>query len=191
MGMYLKHNCTGTNDCSSLPSGVGRRADKLRLTMRSRQRIRLRQRAPASSLSGSTHTNHQPPFSHLIEQATRGGKRLAGEQIFLKEHAKRLHGVLIKGGKKPRQRRAMGQVVAAKEGHIWSSERSELLVNGQQGGFPRKNRADQDRDEIFTTGFTKKLEDPVLWVHHTAREPEYSHAKILLDFLQRRSQRGS
>lgn len=42
----------------------------------------------------------------------------------------------------------MRQAVAAKKRHIWSGERSQPLVEGQQRWFARQNVADQHDNEI-------------------------------------------
>lgn len=81
--MRLKHNSTGTNDFSSLASGVARRADLIKPAMRNRQRIRLRQRALTSSSSGPINIGDEPLHPLPVEQATWRGKRLAGQQIDL------------------------------------------------------------------------------------------------------------
>jgi hypothetical protein len=102
--MCLKHHSTSTNHLSSLAALVAWRADLIKPTMRSRQGVCLRQGALTSRSPGSIHINHQPLVSHPIEQAARGGKRLAGEQVLLKKRSQGFYGRLIKGSEKAGER---------------------------------------------------------------------------------------
>jgi len=148
MGMRLKHNRSGTNHFSPLPSVIARRADSLKPAVGSRQRIGLRQCSLTSRLPGSIHIDYQPLLARPIEEAARRRKRLTSKQILVKERAERFHTALIKSRKKARQGCAMRQAVTAEEGHIGSGERGEPFVKGKQGWFPRQGVADQDGDKI-------------------------------------------
>ncbi|HKV60213.1 MAG TPA: hypothetical protein VJO32_18125 [Ktedonobacteraceae bacterium] len=137
MGMCLKHNSTGANDFSSLPSGVAWRADLIKSAMRSRQRIRLRQRALTSSLSGPINIDHDPLPTGSVKQAKWRGKRRSCKQILLKDRAERFYCWLIQCRQKTGQSRAMRQPVSAKQGHERRGPWSEPFVKGQQRRFTR------------------------------------------------------
>jgi hypothetical protein len=106
-------------------------------------------------LSSPIYIDHEPGCSRSVKQATGGGKRLANQHILLKARSQSFYGDLIKGGEKPRKRRAVGQVIATKQSHEWFSKRHHSVVKGQQCGLTRKSVANEYRDEIDHVVVTK------------------------------------
>ncbi len=81
------------------------------------QRLGLGKRTLAGYRPRSIYIDEQRGLPCSIRQAAWGCKRLAIEQILLKERTQCFHGGLIEGSKKAGKCRAMGQEVATKEGH--------------------------------------------------------------------------
>src|SRR5947209_3378624 len=99
------------------------------------QRLHLWERSLTGCLFGSIHIHHDPLLTQTIAQAAWRGERLAGHKIFLEERAQCLHRHLIKGGKKAREGRARGQVMATKERHKGARKGLESLIKGFEGGL--------------------------------------------------------
>src|SRR5258708_18452960 len=98
--------------------------------MRGRKTPLLRERALASGLFGGIDIHDTPAVSLSVRHPPRRGKRRSGHQIGEKERAQRLHARLIQGRQKPRKRRTIRQITAAKEGHKGARERQTSLVKG-------------------------------------------------------------
>src|SRR4051794_5137618 len=98
--------------------------------MRSRKASLVRKRTLASSLFGGINVHDQPVPSQAIRQATGRSERRSGHEIGEKERAQSLDGCLIQRREKTRERRAIGQMLALKEGHEDVRKRCESLVKG-------------------------------------------------------------
>src|SRR5258708_699130 len=155
MRMRLEHDRAGPHDFPPLAALIARRAHLIKTTMRNWQELCLRQCSLTGSLSRAIHIDDGPRFFRPVEHATRRGKRLAGQQIFLKERAESFDGALVEGGKKTRKRRAMGQPMATKQSHEWLGKWQKPFVKSEHGGFAGKSIADQDGDEIDQVVVTK------------------------------------
>jgi hypothetical protein len=99
-------------------------------------------------LSRAIHIDDDPLFFCPIEQASGGSKWVPGEQILLKEYAQSFYGALVKGGKKTGQGRAMGQLVATKEGHERLGKRVEPFVKCLQGRLTAEYITNENNDKI-------------------------------------------
>jgi len=102
----------------------------------------------AGSLPGTIHIDDDPGFACPVEHTTGGNKRVSSQQILLKARAQGFHRWLIESGKKAGERRAMRQLVSAKESHERRSPGSEPLVKRLQCRFTQKGIANQHRDKI-------------------------------------------
>ncbi len=148
MRMRLEQDRAGADDFSPLAPLIAWRADLVKTTMRRRQNFRLRKRPLPGGLSSSIHIDHQPLLSRPIEQTARGVKRFASKEILLKARTQSFHCRLVKGRKKTRKGRTMGQTISPKQGHERLGKWSKPFVKGKPRWFARKNITDQHDNKI-------------------------------------------
>ncbi len=108
----------------------------------------MRQSALASGGPCAIHIHDQPGCSRAITQLAWGRQWAAGKQILLKEGAQGLNRGLIKSGKKAREGRPVGELLAVKESHKRFSKGVEALIKGLQGRFARNGVAQEHHDKV-------------------------------------------
>ncbi len=104
VGMRLQNDCPGANDFSPLASRISWCADGIESPMGEGQRLGLGKRTLAGYRPRSIYIDEQRGLPCSIRQAAWGCKRLAIQQILLKERTQCFHGSLIEGEPRKRER---------------------------------------------------------------------------------------
>src|SRR5215470_10499575 len=149
MRMCLEHDGSRSDDFPSSTSQVPWRADPIKPAVSSWKLWRVGQRPLPGSLPGPIDIDDEPMLVLTIpDPAWWGSERRSRDQVFLKDNAERLDCWLVQSGQKTAERRAMWEVIPAKERHEGVRKRQKTCVKSLKCRFSREGVTDEDGEKI-------------------------------------------